>query len=92
MENEGHRELLLDEARVGTKRRGDLLPPYLTLPALFFFSCSSRRARSCSSAMAISSSMLVISSLALRRFSYKLNTDKWFKKKNTEMFTCTSQC
>lgn len=44
---------------------------YLTLPMLLFFACSSRRARSCSSARDISSSMLVISSLARRRFSWK---------------------
>lgn len=45
-------------------------PTYLTMFMLLFFSCSSRRVRSCSCAMAISSSMLVISSLARRRFSY----------------------
>ena len=44
---------------------------YLTLPVLLFLSCSSRRAFSCSSAMDISSSMLVISSLARRRFSWE---------------------
>lgn len=42
-----------------------------TVFMLLFFSCSSRRVRSCSWAIAISSSMLVISSLARRRFSYE---------------------
>lgn len=73
MENEGHRGTIVrwDPSVIRRQKREKWFLTYLTLPMLLFFSCSSRRARSCISARDISSSMLVISSLARRRFSWK---------------------
>lgn len=67
--------------RDGDKGGGGVWQTYLTLPMLLFLSCSSRRDLSCSWARDISSSMLVISSLALRRFSCR-----------GEVRRCRTQC
>lgn len=87
MENEGHQGTIVrwDLSEIRRQKKERWLLTYRTLPMLLFFSCSSRRARRCSSARDISSSMLLISSLARRRFSWKSNQIKRTHRKTLEM-------
>ena len=59
---------------------------YLMLPTLLFLSCSSLRVMICCWAIDICSSMLVISSLARRLFSYTHTHTRKRKESEVEMY------